>query len=241
MPPGCAPRAGTCNYDAAPSGAPAVQSGGPSFCCSPAGAQLLAVIARGDKVAAGFAFDVQSLAAAGSLVHGFLLAAPVSTRLLVAWLGLRGPPPGAAMGLVPLVCIYGYALAAFLPATVSGRRARGACILRARVCAHARKRACNSPRRPTQKTDAPRPPSKISPPTGPAAPSLSLFPLPYSAAALRARRRVAAVGRARERRCARLRHRCAERLPPAGRCRGPPAVPAAGRDRGAIRRARARH
>ncbi len=127
MPPGCVPRVsaaagaaggGACGFDDAQHA-----RGAPLFCCSPEGERLLGAVARGDKVAAGFAFDVQSLAAAGSLLYTFLLAAPASSRLVMAWLGLRGSQPSAAaataIGVVPLVCVYGYALAPFLPATVS--------------------------------------------------------------------------------------------------------------------------
>jgi len=127
MPPGCGPRAAgaACGFDEPP-----LARGAPLFCCSPEGERLLGAIARGDKVAAGFAFDVQSLAAAGSLLYTFLLAAPASSRLVMAWLGLRGGQPGggaaaaAAIGVVPLVCVYGYALAPFLPATVRFARVR---------------------------------------------------------------------------------------------------------------------
>ena len=102
----------------------------PDLCCSDEGLAHLAALGEGHRVAAGWRPDVQSLTAATVLTFGFAVLAPLSTRLLVAYLGLVlggsgssggiiGAPAEPQVGLLHLATIYGYSLAAFVPAAVS--------------------------------------------------------------------------------------------------------------------------
>jgi hypothetical protein len=116
------------------------------LCCSLVGVEQLAALESGNKALAGWRVDIQSLSTAFILFDAFLLLAPLSARALMAYLGLSpqlnismvgaggagtgaqapASPAGAQpmmLGFVHLLCIYGYSLAVFVPAVVSGARA----------------------------------------------------------------------------------------------------------------------
>jgi hypothetical protein len=93
-----------------------------NFCCTADGAALLTSLQAGRKVAAGWRFDIYAVVSAIMLFDGFLLIAPLSLRAAFAYIGLS--PQGATttgsapLGVVHLVCIYGYALSALIPASL---------------------------------------------------------------------------------------------------------------------------
>jgi hypothetical protein len=117
-----------------------------NLCCTLVGVEQLAALESGNKALAGWRVDIQSLSTAFILFDAFLLLAPLSARALMAYLGLSpqlnismvgaggagtgaqapASPAGAQpmmLGFVHLLCIYGYSLAVFVPAVVSGARA----------------------------------------------------------------------------------------------------------------------
>jgi hypothetical protein len=123
-----------------------------NLCCSPVGVEQLTALGNGNKALAGWRVDIASLSTAFAVFNAFLLLAPLSVRALMAYLGLSpqlnismvgaggagsaasasagaqapAAPAGAQpmmLGFVHLLCIYGYSLAVFVPAVVSGARA----------------------------------------------------------------------------------------------------------------------
>lgn len=93
-----------------------------NYCCTADGAAMLTSLQAGRKVAAGWRFDIYSVVSALILFDGFLLIAPLTLRAAFAYIGLS--PQGATatgaapLGVVHLVCIYGYALSALIPASL---------------------------------------------------------------------------------------------------------------------------